>query len=88
MLGKLTAILSLAATALVPVVIVTIWHRMGAVWVTGYVAGIFTVPLVGIGAMRAMNELFEDTKAFASLVAFGVAVIVMSLVAATFAFLL
>jgi hypothetical protein len=86
MLRKLIGIAFLAAIVLVPIVIVAVWHRLGAVWVTGYVVGIFTVPLVGIGAMRAMNELFEDSKAFASLVAFGLAAIVVSLLAAAFAF--
>ena len=84
---KLIAVLFLAAVALTPAAIVALWHRMGAVWVTGYVVGIITVPIVGIGAMRAMNALFEDTKAFIYFAAFGVAAIVISLAAAVYAFM-
>ena len=86
MFGKLIALLFLAAVALVPIVIVTYWRHMGAIWVTGYVTGISTVPLVGIGTLRAMTMLFEDTEAFIAFVAFGFAVIIISLAAAIYAF--
>jgi hypothetical protein len=86
MTGKLTAIVFLTAIALVPVAIVALWHRIGAVWVAGYVVGIVTVPLVGIGALRAMSAVFEEPKAVIALVVFGCSVIVVSLAAATYAF--
>jgi len=86
MSGKLMAILFLAAIALTPIGIIALWHRTGAIWVTGYVFGIITVPLIGIGAMRAINALFDDTEAFLYFVAFGVTAIAVSLIAATCAF--
>lgn len=87
MLGKSIAIVFLAAVILVPVAIVTLWYPVGAVWVTGYVAGIILLPIIGIGTMRAMNALFEDTKAFVAVVVFGFAAIVTSLAAAAYAFM-
>ena len=41
MLKKAIAIAFLAAIALVPAVIVAVWHRMGAVWVNGHNLGRF-----------------------------------------------
>lgn len=87
MLSKLIAVLSLATLTLIPVAIVAFWHRMGAIWVAGYVVGIVTVPLVGIGALRAMSEMFDETKALIAFVVFGCAVIAISLAAATYVFL-
>lgn len=87
MLGKLIAVIFLAAVALVPVAIVAFWHRMGAIWVTGYVVGIVTVPLVGIGALRATSAMFEETNAFIAFIAFGCSAIAISLAAALYAFI-
>lgn len=87
MFRRFVAILFLAAIALIPVAIVAVWHSMGAVWVAGYVVGIITVPLVGIGALRAMSAVFEEPKAVIALVLFGCSVIVLSLAAAAYALL-
>lgn len=86
MTGKLIAVLFLAAIALIPVAIVALWDRAGAVWVAGYVTGIITVPLVGIAALRATSVLFEETRAIIAFVVFGSSVIVVSLAAAAYAF--
>jgi hypothetical protein len=85
--GKLIAILFLAAIALIPVAIVALWDRLGAIWVAGYVTGIITVPLVGIAALRAMSVVFEETRAVIAFVIFGCSVIVISLAAAAYAFI-
>lgn len=87
MSGKLIAILFLTAIALIPVAIVALWDRVGAVWVAGYVTGIITVPLVGIAALRAMSAVFEETRAVIALVVFGCSVIFVSLAAAAYAFI-
>jgi hypothetical protein len=87
MLSRLVAIVFLTAIALIPVAIVALWHRPGAIWVAGYVAGIITVPLVGIGALRAMSAVFEEPKAVIALVIFGGSVIVVSLAAAAYVLL-
>ena len=87
MLSRLIALIFLAAIALIPVAIVAFWHRMGAIWVAGYAVGIITVPLVGIGALRAMSAMFEEPKAVIALVIFGGSVIVVSLAAAAYALL-
>jgi thiamine transporter ThiT len=86
MLEKSIAILFLVAVALVPVAIVALWHGIGAIWVTGYVVGIITVPLVAIVAMRAMSALFEDTQAFVAVTLYGVGVIAISFAAAIYVF--
>lgn len=87
MLGKLIAIVLLSAIALIPVAIVALWNCLGAIWVTGYVVGIVTVPLVAIGALRATSAVFEETKAFIAFIIFGCLVIVISLAAAAYAFM-
>lgn len=87
MLGKSIAVVFLAAITLVPVAIVTFWQRLGAIWVTGYVVGIVTVPLVGIGALRATSAMFEETNAFIAFVVFGCSAIAISLAAALYAFM-
>lgn len=87
MLSRLVALMFLAAVALAPLAIVGFWHRLGAIWVAGYVAGIITVPLVGIGALRAMSAMFEEPKTVIALVIFGGSVIVVSLAAAGYVLL-
>ena len=82
MVGKSIAIAFLATVALVPVAIVVYWHHLGAAWIAGYVVGMITVPLVGIGALRAASELFEDDKAFVAFVIFGFTAVAISLAAA------
>lgn len=84
---KLLAILFLAAIAVVPVAIVALWDRVGAVWVAGYVTGIITVPLVGITALRATSIVFREARAVIAFVIFGCSVIFVSLAAAIYAFI-
>ena len=87
MLGKFLALAYLTIVVLIPLAIVVSWHQAGAIWVTGYIAGIVTVPLIGIGALRAMSELFEDSKAFVAFIVFGSIAIVISFAAAGYTFL-
>jgi hypothetical protein len=87
MFGKLIASLFLILIMLVPVAIVLTWHRIGAIWVAGYVFGIATIPFVAIGALRSASEMFEENKAMIAFAVYGCAVVVISLVAAALGFI-
>jgi hypothetical protein len=83
---KLAALLFLVVVALVPFLIVVLYSRQGGIWVLGYVSGIITVPLVGFGAVRAIISLDEE-GALIGTVVFGVIVIVISLILASWSLL-
>jgi hypothetical protein len=85
MRAKLLSTMFLVTIALVPIAIVAAWDRMGAIWVAGYAVGIVTGPVVGIGALRALSAVFDETKALVAAIVFGCSVIVISLAAATYA---
>lgn len=82
LLRKLGALLLLAAIALAPIAIVVLGSKSGGIWVAGYVAGMVTVPLVAIGAWRAILELTEDVGTFLGFILFGLLVTLISAAAA------
>ena len=83
---KLAALFFLVVVALVPFLIVVLYSRQGGIWVLGYVSGIITVPLVGFGVVRAIISVDEE-GALVGTVVFGVIVIVISLVLASWSLL-
>jgi len=82
---KMVALLFLIAIARVPYLIVATYSREGGIWVLGNVAGILTVPVVGIAAIRAMNTLSNE-RALIGTVVFGFVVILISLATALWSF--
>ena len=58
---KIPALVFLMAIILVPIGIVTIAEAGGGYWVAGYVTGIVTVPLIAVGALRAVYQIIENT---------------------------
>ena len=87
-LRKVVALLFLVAIALVPVAVVVLGSSRGGIWVAGYVTGIITVPLIAMGALRAIYTLLEsnELRVFISFVVFGVLVILTSVAAALWSF--
>jgi hypothetical protein len=87
-LRKVVALLFLVAIALVPVAVVVLGSGRGGIWVAGYVTGIITVPLIAMGALRAIYTLLEsnELRVFISFVVFGVLVILTSVTAALWSF--
>ena len=83
-LGKLGALLFLAAIALTPVAIVALGSRLGGIFVAGYVTGVITVPMVAFGAIRAVYALIESTKieGLVGVFVYGFLVIIISVAAA------
>jgi hypothetical protein len=83
------ALLFLATVILAPVAIVLFEPGRGGIWVAGYVTGMITVPLVAIGAIRAIYALFERTAldVFVAFVVFGSLVTLVSIAAILWAFL-
>jgi hypothetical protein len=83
-LKKLSSLLFLIAIALTPVVIVTLGSGLGGVFVAGYVAGVITVPMVALLAMRAIYELIESTEieGIVGVLVYGFLVILISVAAA------
>jgi hypothetical protein len=86
-LGKLGALLFLAAIALTPVVIVVLGSRLGGIFVAGYVTGVITVPMVAFGAIRAIYALIESTEieGLVGVLVYGFLVILISVAAAFWA---
>ena len=84
---KLLASLFLIAVVMVPVVIVALEARPGGLWVAGYVTGIVTVPLIAIGALRAISLLADslDIEVFVAVVIFGIFVLTVSAASAAWA---
>jgi len=87
-LRRVLALVFLMAVALVPVAVVVLGSSRGGIWVAGYVTGIITVPLVAMGALRAIYVLFESTEfeVIVGFVIFGVLVVLTSVAAALWSF--
>jgi L-cystine uptake protein TcyP (sodium:dicarboxylate symporter family) len=60
---KTVALLFLIVIALIPFAIVVFAPRQGGLFVSGYVTGMITVPLVAIGVMRAFYTLTGSAEA-------------------------
>jgi hypothetical protein len=86
---KLGAILFLIAIALIPVAIVVWGSGRGGIFVTGYVIGVITAPIVAIGMIRAVSVLADSTwmNALIGFLIFAVVVLVVSVAAAVWSFI-
>ena len=84
---KLAALLFLATIVMAPIFIVALKGRPGGIWVAGYVTGIVTVPLIAIGALRAISRLADamDIEAFVGFVVFALFVLAVSAASALWA---
>jgi hypothetical protein len=79
---KTVAVLFLIAIAMIPFLIVAFAPRQGGFFVSGYVVGIITVPLVAIGAMRAFYVLIGSAEAeIFGVFVFGICLIAISVAA-------
>jgi hypothetical protein len=86
---KLGAILFLIAIALIPIAIVVWGSGRGGIFVTGYVIGVITAPIVAIGMIRAVSVLADSTwmNALIGFLIFAVIVLVVSVAAAVWSFI-
>jgi hypothetical protein len=87
-LRKFGALFFLVAIALTPVSIVMVADGHGGIFVTGYVAGVVTAPLVAIGATRAVYLLAEATEleGLVGVIVYGLVVVLISVAAAVWSF--
>lgn len=88
-LRKTGAFAFLLAVALTPLAIVMLQPHHGSIWVAGYLAGIATVPVIAVVALRAILELAgsHDVNVFVGFVVYGALVVAISAGAALWAFL-
>jgi hypothetical protein len=85
---KTVAVLFLIAIAMIPFVIVALAPRQGGLFVSGYVVGLITVPLVAIGVMRAFYVLTGSAEAeIFGVFVFGLCLTAISVAAVIWSFL-
>jgi hypothetical protein len=85
---KTVAVLFLIVIAMVPFVIVAFAPRQGGLFVSGYVTGMITVPLVAIGVMRAFYTLTGSAEAeIFGVFVFGLCLTAISVGAVVWSFL-
>jgi hypothetical protein len=82
-LRKLGALFFLVAIALTPFAIVILGSRLGGIFVAGYVTGVITLPMVALGALRAIYALVESTdiEGIVGVLFYGFLVILISVAA-------
>ena len=82
-LRKLGALFFLIAIALTPFAIVILGSKLGGIFVAGYVAGVITLPMVALGALRAIYALVESTdiEGIVGVLFYGFLVILISVAA-------